>query len=111
MEDLDQKIATLDSKLDAMKAGSKDPVGLSYKGRNSFYQPLDILRGRLKGSCFRCGHYKQICLKLGACKNSKGLRLKRGLRNNQLHVVGQMVLQRLEGISLRGALIKKGKSE
>ena len=41
MEDLNQKITRLDAELDAMKACSKDPdpVGLSYKGRNSFYQP------------------------------------------------------------------------
>ena len=76
MEDLDQKIATLDAKLDAVKAGSKDPVGFSYKCRNSFYQPRDKPRGRLEGSYFRCGQYGHY--KLGARKNPPGAEAKKG---------------------------------
>ena len=70
----------MDSKLVAMKSGSKDPVSLSYKGRNSFYQPRNKPRGRLKGSCFRCGqygHYKYNCLKLGARTNPPGAEAKK----------------------------------
>ena len=105
MEDLDQKIATFDAKLDAVKAGSKDPVGFSYKGRNCFYQPQDKPRGRLEGSCLDAD--SMVIISLGLVRIPQGLRLKRGLRNNQL--VGQIVLQRLGVISPKGGLIKKGK--
>ena len=65
----DQKMVAFDARLDAMKAGSKEPERTFSPGNKYARQPKSPPQGRL-GNCYGCGqpgHFKRICPKLRAC--------------------------------------------
>ena len=64
----DRKMAALDARLDAMKAGSREPERTFSPGNNYARRLKSPPQGRL-GNCYGCGqpgHFKQNCPKLRA---------------------------------------------